>query len=210
MRPSHRHRPQDRHEVPDDRCALRKKRYEALRAISALAAKTESEKAVVCAHETAVQARIGSHWIDWMRRTRFGDSYCGSASSGARTLARDVGILVQRVSERCRRVRCIDYQQTDPLALTTEKEGSASPASPSTAHRVSSRSRLAISASVIDSHTQAAYLTFDARTSGIPLPHLSPTSTLCCLQTSCIYNAFASRNSTPTPSTHRGPTLPTS
>ena len=46
----------------------------------------------------------------------------GSASSGARTLARDVGILIQRVSERCRRVRCIDYQQTDPLALATEKE----------------------------------------------------------------------------------------
>ena len=80
---------------------------------------------------------------------------------------------------------------------------------PSTAF--SSCSRLAISTSMIDPHIQAAYLTFsDARTSGIPLPHLSPTSTLRCLQTSCIYNAFASRKSTPTPSTPRGPTLPTS
>ena len=33
-----------------------------------------------------------------------------SALSGARTLARDVGILIQHVSEICRRVHCIEKE----------------------------------------------------------------------------------------------------
>ena len=73
MWPSHRHRPQDRHEVPDDRCALRKKRYEQYRPWRP---RPSRRKQLCVRTKTAVQARIGSHWIDWMRRTRFGDSYC--------------------------------------------------------------------------------------------------------------------------------------